>query len=160
MNDQDLGRLLCHSSLLVRRSLEQAIAQATEQECEALSGRNFWVLRYLSEHSHTPVFQKDLETAFQVRRSTVSGTVELMEQKGLLVRRPVNGDARLTQLCLTPRGQEVLQAATHAAQNFEDRLRQILPPHRYNDAMEALTLLCAALDASAEEVNPEKERND
>ena len=118
IEQRDLGKLVCHASLLVRRCLDNAIARATADYGDTLSGRNIWVLCYIRDHSDRDVFQKDLENAFHIRRSTVSQTVDLMEQKRLLERRPVNGDGRLKKLCLTPIGEGALLAAEQAMKEF------------------------------------------
>ena len=65
-------------------------------------------LGYLEVHEDQPVFQKDLESAFHIRRSTASGILQIMVRDGLLVREPVEGDARLKRLVLTPIAQEQL----------------------------------------------------
>lgn len=46
-------------------------------------------------------FQRDVETQFRFRRSTATGILQLMERRGLLVREPVDYDARLKRLVLT-----------------------------------------------------------
>ena len=65
-------------------------------------------LGYLDAHEGTPVYQKDLEAAFHIRRSTASGILQIMVRDGLLVREPVEGDARLKRLVLTPIAMEQL----------------------------------------------------
>ena len=65
-------------------------------------------LGYLDAHRDRDVYQKDLEAAFHIRRSTASGSLQIMVRDGLLVREPVEGDARLKRLVLTPIAQEQL----------------------------------------------------
>ena len=89
-----LGRQIGHVSHLFRRNIDNLIARECRNCADgSLTGRNFWVLRYLQDHPDGDVFQKDLEAAFKIRKSTVSCMVELMEQKGMLTRESVNGDA-------------------------------------------------------------------
>ena len=38
----------------------------------------------LLESAHKPIFQRDIEEAFQIRRSTVTGIIKLIEQKGYI----------------------------------------------------------------------------
>lgn len=59
-------------------------------------------LGYLDAHRDRDVYQKDLEATFHIRRSTASGILQIM------VREPVEGDARLKRLVLTPIAQEQL----------------------------------------------------
>ena len=55
-------------------------------------------LGYLEVHEDQPVFQRDLESAFHIRRSTATGILQIMVRDGLIVREPVEGDARLKRL--------------------------------------------------------------
>ena len=43
----DLGKMIGHTSVLFRRHLDQAIAGASGDDTGLISGRNFWILRYL-----------------------------------------------------------------------------------------------------------------
>lgn len=59
----------------------------------------------LLESAHKPIFQRDIEEAFQIRRSTVTGIIKLIEQKGYLTRTSVESDARLKQLVPTEKAE-------------------------------------------------------
>ena len=53
------------------------------------------------------VYQRDLEKAFKLRRSTISSLLNTLERKELLRREPVPQDARLKKLILTPEGNRI-----------------------------------------------------
>lgn len=53
------------------------------------------------------VFQRDLETIFKLRRSTLSSVISTLEKKGYLCRVPVPEDARLKKLVLTDAGRSI-----------------------------------------------------
>ena len=147
MNEiNDLGKLIGHTSILFRRHLDNAISGVAADDSEPISGRNFWILRYLDTHRDRDVFQKDLESAFKIRRSTVSKTVELMEQKQLLVRESVNGDARKKRLRLTPKADAVLEEMAKAVDALERDVRAIFSPQDYDTIMRLLRQLCVFLD--------------
>ena len=64
------------------------------------------------------VYQRDLEKAFKLRRSTISSLLNTLERKGLLRREPVPQDARLKKLVLTPEGDRIgaqVQSLFHQA---------------------------------------------
>ena len=65
------------------------------------------------------IFQRDIEEAFNITRSSVTGIVKLMEEKGYLTRQSVQGDARLKKLSLTPKGLEHHQRAMTAIEQVE-----------------------------------------
>lgn len=78
---------------------------------DSVTGTNGWILGFIafSEAEGRDVFQRDLEEKFGVTRSTVSKVVNLMVQKGLIVRSPVVHDARLKKLTLTAKSRELMQ---------------------------------------------------
>ena len=75
------------------------------------------------------VFQKDVEEAFHITRSSVTSAVQLMEKKGYITRRSVPCDARLKKLALTDRGIAAHKQAVQAMSiytNDVDTLRQMI----------------------------------
>lgn len=62
------------------------------------------IVGFLYLHQGQNVCQRDIEEAFHITRSSVSGIVKRMEEKGYLTRQTVEGDARLKRLALTPLG--------------------------------------------------------
>ena len=81
-------------------------AMNTEKLQEPISGHNMIVIEYLIKHEE-PVYQRDLENHFFVRRSTVSKVLRLMEEKGMIERLSVHDDARLKQIVLTDYGRRI-----------------------------------------------------
>ncbi len=75
---------------------------------DSITGTNGWIIGYLDHNSHRDVYQRDLEDAFGITRSTVSKVVNLMVQKGLIERSGVEHDARLKKLTLTDRSRELI----------------------------------------------------
>ena len=63
-----------------------------------------WILAYLYECRDREVFQRDVERAFSITRSTVTNILQLMERKGYIQRCSVPQDARLKQLIITQEG--------------------------------------------------------
>ena len=53
------------------------------------------------------VFQRDIENAFSIRKSTVSKIIKLMENKDLIRRESVEYDARLKKIVLTDKAIEI-----------------------------------------------------
>ena len=72
------------------------------------------------------MFQRDIQEQFTIRRSTVTGILQLMEKNGLIVRSSVERDARLKKLELTPRGVELHERVTRSIREVEDGLSQCL----------------------------------
>lgn len=142
----DLGRRVGHVSHLYRRNIDRVIAAEFRDNADSVTGRNFQVLRYLEDHPDEDVFQKDLEAEFKIRRSTVSCMVDLMEQKGLLLRESVNGDARLKRLKLTPKAKQTLNAVFQRVRQMEEEIRSEFSPGDYRTLTVLLERLSAVLE--------------
>ena len=66
-----------------------------------------WIIGYLYDHPDQDIYQKDIETAFHITRSTVTNIVKLMEKKGYIQRVSVEKDARLKKLILTEKAKQI-----------------------------------------------------
>lgn len=80
-----------------------------KEKIDAATGTNGWILRFLAEAEEEgrDIYQRDIESKFCITRSTVSKVLTLMEQKGLIERRNVHGDARLKKIVMTERAREL-----------------------------------------------------
>lgn len=66
------------------------------------------ILKYiLLETMHRDLYQKDIEEEFQIRKSTVTGYVQLMEKNGFLTRESDKDDARKKRLVPTAKAEEL-----------------------------------------------------
>ena len=66
------------------------------------------VIFYILDHyEQQPVFQRDIESAFQLSRSTSTGSLQQLEKKGILRRESVASDARLKSLVPTEQAAEL-----------------------------------------------------
>ena len=91
-------------SNLVRRKMGETDAIKVSQE---LTGMHGFVIGYLYNNQQQEVYQKDLEKRFEIRRSTATQMLTLMEKNGLILRQPVPHDARLKKLVLTDKAIEL-----------------------------------------------------
>ncbi|MFR4477725.1 MAG: MarR family transcriptional regulator [Ruminococcus callidus] len=87
-----------HLGLEVHR-LEKLMARqrgysAAHQDADRQTGMHGYLLRYLYENQERDVFQRDIEKAFSISRSSVTVTLQLMEKNGLIRREAPRG-ARL-----------------------------------------------------------------
>ncbi len=67
-----------------------------------ITGAQSHILHYiLVKSADGPVFQRDVEKAFSLSRSSATGILQLMERGGLILRESVERDARLKSLVPT-----------------------------------------------------------
>ncbi len=93
-----------------------------------VTGMQGWIMGFLYENREKDVFQRDLQNHFSVRRSTVTGILQLMEKNGLIIRRTVDWDARLKKLELTPKALEMHERVGRGIQQTEAALSAMLSP--------------------------------
>lgn len=94
------------------RSLSHLIYRFIEnlpnkKQIESMTGTNGCIIGYLAENNDRDVFQKDIEKAFGITRSTASKVINLMEQKGLVERQSVSYDARLKKIVMTDKSKAI-----------------------------------------------------
>lgn len=99
-----MGRELRVLDNLIKRFIDN---QMNKVQIKRITGSNGWIIGYIGDHAPEPVYQKDLESEFNITRSTASKVVNLMVEKGLIIREGVPGDARLKRLILTPKAKEM-----------------------------------------------------
>lgn len=109
------------------KRLDTRIARKLEKECPIedardITGTNGQLIAFLSEHEDDPVYQKDIEKAFGITRSTASRVLSLMEQKDLVERRGVEHDARLKRVTLTERSRQYSQLMHKRCIELEEQL--------------------------------------
>ncbi len=104
-------------SNLIHRRIDNAIHSAEgEDSCTGMQGH---IIGFLYRNRSREVFQKDLQDWLSVRRSTVTGTLQLMEKRGLITREGVSRDARLKKIVLTPKGERIHEAVGEAIRQVE-----------------------------------------
>lgn len=83
------------------------------------------IIIYLFEHEET--FQRDLENAFQVNRSTITKIVQAMESRGYIRRETVPCDRRLKRLALTDLGRSLYGQLLRCNEITNQELLDALP---------------------------------
>lgn len=105
---------------MIRRSIDLT----TLNDMEGLTEMQGWIIGYIYHHVDSQeTFQRDLEKEFKIRRSTATGILQLMEKNGLITREPVEYDARLKRLSLTPKAVKIHEKVERRVEETEKKLR-------------------------------------
>lgn len=104
---------------LIKRRL---CAAASDGAAEQLTGEQGMLLGWIIMHSDRDVFQRDIESAFNIRRSTATVLLQSMETKEIICRVPVEYDARLKKIEVTEKG---MAYAIHAKERIDSMERQL-----------------------------------
>lgn len=121
-NKKSIGFEIKSLSNIIKRSIDRQIAESCDASPSVTHG---WIIGYIYDNMDKgDVFQRDLEVKFNIRRSTATGILKLMEKNGLIVREPVEYDARLKKLVLTSRAIEIHKSVIREINTIENTMRQ------------------------------------
>lgn len=122
-NDTHIGIILRCLNNKIGRTVASFNAREFGDATTPVQG---WVVRYLYENRDKDVFQKDLESCFSVRRSTMTAILQLMEKNGLIVKEEVESDRRLKKLILTPVAIEKQERMKKCIDELEAKMKKDL----------------------------------
>lgn len=95
--------------------------ESAEYGVTSIQGR---IIGFVNWHSgKRDIFQKDIEAEFNIRRSSVTSVLKLMEKNGLIERVSVSEDARLKKIILTEKGIEVDKHVYNFINDMENELK-------------------------------------
>ena len=120
----------------IHRYLENL--RCEKENLRSLSVTNCMIINYLARNRDREIYQKDIEKKFGITRSTASKVIKLMEEKRLVSRKKVPGDARLRKLELTEKSLMIHQAMASDAEKAEERLLSGFSEDEKNTLMEYL----------------------
>ncbi len=117
-----IGFQIKSANNLIQRNLYVRFERAGLTELVGMQGP---IIGYIYEKSiGGAVFQKDIEQAFDVRRSTATVMLQSLEQKGYIERRPVEHDARMKKIVLTDKAIEQNMKILQQIDAFNDELEK------------------------------------
>lgn len=99
------------------------IGNLINEEDNALTGMQYGIIRYIGQRENEEIFQRDIEKEFNIRRSTASGILQLMEKNGLIHRHSVKGDARLKRIVLTEKALEHHKQAEKKMKQIDNKIK-------------------------------------
>jgi len=112
---QELHRL----DVRIARILEK---EGAVEDARDITGTNGQLIQFLADNQDEPIYQKDIEKAFDITRSTASRVLSLMENKGLVQRSGVEHDARLKRVTLTERSKAFSEVMSQKCAELEERI--------------------------------------
>lgn len=118
----DVGRLINTLSHQLKRQI------SFPEEESSLTNIQRLVLNYILFHVlKGDVYQKDIEREFQIRRSTATATLQLLERKGFICRETAEWDARFKKLIPTEKTEKLREQIISNTQYMENLLKTGIP---------------------------------
>lgn len=131
-----IGKKIIILSAKIRRKLDNETAKY------GITGVQGRILGFISHYSkERDIFQKDIEEELDVRRSSVTSVLQLMEKKGILERVSVSKDARLKKLVLTEKGMEIQRNVHNRILELDKSLRDELSDEEFDQLVSLIDRL-------------------
>lgn len=112
-----IGRKIIILSKRIHRKLDNGTLKY------GITGVQSRILGFINHNSEKrDIFQKDIEEELDIRRSSVTSVIQLMEKNGYIERRSVSKDARLKKIIITEKGIEVQRNVWNLIQELEKSL--------------------------------------
>ena len=148
MHNRKLGFELHRASRMVKRYLD---GDATKLYVEKMTGTHGWAVGYFYNNRHRDDFQKDFEQEFDIRRSTASNILSLMEKNGLIIRESVPYDARLKKITLTDKALEVQSVVNKSFDRLESTMKENISEEELDVFFKVLDKVCINLERNETE---------
>ena len=149
---QDVGRLINTISHQLKRQM------CAEEENDSLTNMQRHILHYILFQSlKKEIYQKDVVQEFQIRRSTATGTLQLLEKNGFITREAVEWDARLKKITPTSKAEGVRERILENIRYMEELLVWDIDPEKLKICLEVLEKM--SLNLSQNEKPSDEQRN-
>ncbi|WP_294508726.1 MarR family transcriptional regulator [uncultured Victivallis sp.] len=108
-----------------------------------LTGTQGRVLCYIFITSQwQDIYQRDIEDVFEIRRSTATGILQLLERDGYIERVSVPTDARLKKIVLTDKAKELQTLVIQETERAEQMLKTGLSEDEVNAYIRLTDRIC------------------
>lgn len=130
------------------RRIRRYLGATMPAEARIATGGNAHIIMFLAHHRGQVIVQRDVEKRFCITRSTASRVLALMERKGLIVREPVPGDARMKRIVLTDRADSIVESLVANAARMDEELFAGFAPEERERLVGYIGRLMANIDAA------------
>ncbi len=128
-SERTIGHEIHGVNNLLARHFERQLKSVMDEDATVIHCR---ILRFIEKRAPEDVFQKDIEKKFDMAKSTVTGTLKLMEKKKLITREAVNYDDRLKKICLTEKGKYVNRTMMAGVIQAEEQIKKGISEEELN----------------------------
>lgn len=106
---------------------------------DKITGNHGHIIGFIYENREKDLFQKDIETKFNIRPSTASNMLRIMEKNGLIERKSSKDDARLKRVVLTKKSLDIHEVVMNDLHAFNEKMTEGI-------SEDELTLFFSVLD--------------
>ncbi|MTD37599.1 MarR family transcriptional regulator [Erwinia sp. CPCC 100877] len=109
--------------------LNRKATEILKEDGASSSSTQMSILNFIHRRNNqqVPVYQKDIEQEFDIRRSTATGVLQTMEKRLFIQRKSCKDDNRLKSISLTDLGQQKVKENISKLQKFNQSLVEDIP---------------------------------
>ena len=107
------------TSRIIGRCLER---KKNKKSIDKATGNHGRIIGFIFANRDRDIFQRDIEKAFNIRRSTATNVLKLMEKNELIRREGVDYDARLKKIVLTKKAFDIQKTICDDFESLEKKL--------------------------------------
>ena len=141
--ERHIGKMLRILSNLIRRKIENELSQ---RGMELTSSQARIIGFVYHEMQIRNVYQRDIEIEFDIRRSSVTNILQLLEKNGYISRVGVDEDARLKKIMLTEKGIGIHEVVRNSILKVEGELNNVYTEEELIELFYLLDKLHAVLE--------------
>ena len=117
--EYEIGAQIHMLSRKIKRKLDEAFVSY------GITGVQAIMLKFINDKSREgKVYAKDIESEFDMRRATIAGILQLLEQNQLITRKAEGSDARLKEITITKKALEIINNVDSSIAQLEKRLEK------------------------------------
>ena len=127
-------------SLLIKRRID---ADPVFTEQNKVTGTHGYMLGFICRKNEAKevVYQKDIEQAFSIRRSSATEILNTMENNGLIERTPCLEDKRQKRLIVTEKGISTHKTIINRLNAIDGEMKEVLTDEEFNAFKSIITKL-------------------
>ncbi|MHC5228921.1 MarR family winged helix-turn-helix transcriptional regulator [Enterococcus sp. LJL99] len=109
---------------IVSNEINRKVTELLKEDDNPSSSTQMRLLNFIHRRNNkqVPVYQKDIEMEFDIRRSTATGVLQTLEKRRFIERKNCAEDNRLKAIFLTDLGNEKVQENLCKLQGFDRKL--------------------------------------
>ena len=134
--EYEIGAQIHMLSRKIKRKLDEAFVSY------GITGVQAIMLKFINDKSREgKVYAKDIESEFDMRRATIAGILQLLEQNQLITRKAEGSDARLKEITITKKALEIINNVDSSIAQLEKRLEKNMSKEERENFLKTLDKL-------------------
>ena len=134
--EYEIGTQIHMLSRKIKRKLDEAFVSY------GITGVQAIMLKFINDKSREgKVYAKDIESEFDMRRATIAGILQLLEQNQLITRKAEGSDARLKEITITKKALEIINNVDSSIAELEKRLEKNMSKEERENFLKTLDKL-------------------